>query len=106
MTIVTPPPIPEKIHPPLFPSNPHLKVKVLSKPPFLKIWLEAQLPLQKGQESVHTMSTTLIKNKELRKKTELFYKFKEPWAWPIYPFLGVKHFFLPYTTPKGLLTPC
>ena len=29
---------------PLFPSNPLLKVKVLSSPPFLKIWLEGQPP--------------------------------------------------------------
>ena len=39
----TPPPPPEKSHP-LFPSNPSLKVEVLSSPPFLKIWLEAQTP--------------------------------------------------------------
>ena len=40
---------PRKIHP-LFPSNPPLKVEVLSSlPHFLKIWLEAQpAPLQKG----------------------------------------------------------
>ena len=29
---------------PLFPSNPPLKVEVLSSPPFLKIWLEVQPP--------------------------------------------------------------
>ena len=29
---------------PLFLSNPPLKVEVLSSPPFLKIWLEAQPP--------------------------------------------------------------
>ena len=42
------PTLPEKSHP-LFPTNPPLKVLVLSSPLFLKIWLEAQpLPLQKG----------------------------------------------------------
>ena len=30
---------------PLFPSNPPLKVEVLSSPLFLKIWLEVQSPL-------------------------------------------------------------
>ena len=40
--IATPPP--EKRHP-LFPRNHPLKVEILSSPPpFLKIWLEAQLP--------------------------------------------------------------
>ena len=34
----------KKVTPPLFPSNPSLKVEVLSSPPFLKIWLEAQTP--------------------------------------------------------------
>ena len=29
---------------PLFPSNPTLKVEVLSSPPLIKIWLEAQSP--------------------------------------------------------------
>ena len=33
---------------PLFPSNPLLKVEVLSNPPFLKIWLETQLPCREG----------------------------------------------------------
>ena len=44
----------EKSHP-LFPSNPPLKIEVLSSPLFLKIWLETQTPppLQKGV--VHTM---------------------------------------------------
>ena len=43
--------------PPLFPSNPPLKVEVLSSPPpFSKIWLEAQSPLQKwGEGGVHTV---------------------------------------------------
>ena len=45
---------------PVFPSNPLLKVKVLSSPPFLKIWLEVQpppLPPQHkgGGGGVHTM---------------------------------------------------
>ena len=43
---------------PLFPSNPPLKVEVLSSPPpFLKIWLEAQPPppLQKGGGFAHYM---------------------------------------------------
>ena len=50
-------PPPEKSRP-LFPSNPPLKVEVLSRPPppLLEIWLETQpLPLQKGR--VHTMIT-------------------------------------------------
>ena len=41
----------------LFPSNPPVKVEVLSSLPFLKIWLEAQpplFPLKKGG-SVPTM---------------------------------------------------
>ena len=33
---------------PLFPSNPHLKVEVLSSPPLLKISVEAQPPCRKG----------------------------------------------------------
>ena len=37
---------------PLFPSNRHLKVEVLSSPPFFKIWFEVQPsqlpPQQKG----------------------------------------------------------
>ena len=37
------PPPPEKSHPPLS-QRPPLKVEVLSSPPFLKIWLEAQPP--------------------------------------------------------------
>ena len=36
-------PPPEKIHHPLS-QQPPLKVEVLSSPPFLKIWLEAQAP--------------------------------------------------------------
>ena len=40
MTIAT---SPEKSHP-LFPSNPPLKVEVLSSHPSLKIWLEAHTP--------------------------------------------------------------
>ena len=40
------PPPREKSHPPLS-QQPPLKVEVLSNPPFLKIWLEAQPPLQK-----------------------------------------------------------
>ena len=40
---------------PLFPSNPTLKTKILSSPPFLKIWSEAQPHLQKGGGGVHTM---------------------------------------------------
>ena len=49
--IATPP---EKSHP-LFPSNPPLKAEVLSSPPFLKTWLEAQppSPLQKGGGGAH-----------------------------------------------------
>ena len=50
------PPPPEKSHL-IFPSNPPLKVEVLSNPPpFLKIWLETQPPLQKGGRGggVHT----------------------------------------------------
>ena len=51
------------------------------------------------------------KNKELRKKTELSYTFKEPWSWPIFPFLGGKTFFskilaMSCTTPHEPLTPC
>ena len=39
------PPPPWKKSPPFFPSNPHLKVEVLSSPClFFKIWLEAQSP--------------------------------------------------------------
>ena len=34
---------------PLFSSNPPLKVEVLSNPTFLKIWLEVQPLLQKGE---------------------------------------------------------
>ena len=35
---------------PLFPSNPPLKIEILSSPcaPFLKIWLEAQPPSRNG----------------------------------------------------------
>ena len=40
-----PSPSPWKKVIPLFPSNPSLKVEVLSRPPFLKIWLEVQPPL-------------------------------------------------------------
>ena len=50
---------------PLFPSNPPLKVEVLSSPPFLKTWLEDQTPsspLQKGGRGVPTM-TSILKSK-------------------------------------------
>ena len=40
--IATPPPLKKEKSHPLFPSNPPLKDEVLSKPPFLKIWLEVQ----------------------------------------------------------------
>ena len=43
----------EKSHP-LFPSNPHLKSEVLSSLPFLKLWLEAQLPA--AEREVATMA--------------------------------------------------
>ena len=41
----------------LFPSNLPLKVEVLSSPPFLKIWLEVQLPPPIAERGgrVHTM---------------------------------------------------
>ena len=39
---------------PLFPSNPPLKVEVLSSSPFLKIWLEVQ-PLCRKRGEVHNM---------------------------------------------------
>ena len=44
------------------------------------------------------------------KKIELFHTFKETWAWPIFPILGVKQIFsknlaLSYITPHGPLTP-
>ena len=41
-------PLPLKKVTDLFPSNPPLKVEVLSSPSFLKIWLEAQPPSRKG----------------------------------------------------------
>ena len=42
---------------PLFPSNPPLEIEILSSPPLLKIWLEAQLPPPPGRKGggVHTM---------------------------------------------------
>ena len=63
---------PEKSHP-LFPSNPPLKVEILSSPPpsFLKIWLEAQPPpppphpCRKGGEGVHTMYRSSDPNLDL-----------------------------------------
>ena len=49
---------PQKKVIPLFPSNPLLKVKVLSSPSFLTIWLEARLPppLQKGHLNRHLLT--------------------------------------------------
>ena len=55
---------------------------------------------------LHTMQTTLIKKQITKKKKQFSYTFKEPWTWPIFPILGIKHFFLSYTTPHGPLTPC
>ena len=52
MKIATPPSSPEKSHLPLS-QQPPLKVEVLSSPPFLKIWLEAQSPQQKGRRGAH-----------------------------------------------------
>ena len=40
---------------PLFPTNPLIKIKVLSSPPFLKIWLEVQPPPPQKGGKVHTM---------------------------------------------------
>ena len=50
-----PTPTPKKSHP-LFPSNPPLNVEVLSSPPFLKTWLEAQPP---AERVVHTMNVEM-----------------------------------------------
>ena len=64
MIIATPLPPPEKSHS-HFPSNPPLKVEVLSSPPFLKTWLEDQTPsspLQKEGRGVPTM-TSILKSK-------------------------------------------
>ena len=44
---------PEKSHPLPFPSNPPLKMGILSRPPFLKIWLKTQTPV--AERGMHTM---------------------------------------------------
>ena len=49
-----PPPSPKKGDP-IFPSNPLLKVEVLSSPPFMKMWLEAQPPPCRNGWGLHTM---------------------------------------------------
>ena len=56
--IAHPPPPLEKVIP-VFPSNPLLKVEVLSNPPFLKIWLETQLPCREGGGRVKVDTMTL-----------------------------------------------
>ena len=55
MEIATPPLL-KKVTP-FFPSNPHLKVEVLSSPPpFLKIWLETQPPAAERRGAVPAMA--------------------------------------------------
>ena len=57
---------------PLFPSNPHRKIKILSSSPFLEIWSEAQTTQQKGRgEGAHWLvSKELELNKETKGKHE------------------------------------
>ena len=47
-------PLPLKKVTDLFPSNPPLKVEVLSSPSFFKIWLEVQPHPPAEREGVHT----------------------------------------------------
>ena len=63
-----PPPPPQKCHSP-FSHEPPLKIKVLSRLPFLKIWWEVQTPQQK--RGVHTM---VLLDKIVLTDLELFKK--------------------------------
>ena len=52
---------------PLFPSNPTVKIEVLSSPPLLKIGWKVQPPSRKGGEGAHYETDWLFSEKDMKK---------------------------------------